>query len=381
MLGGATAQTYADALRLLLARPARRCSYHALRTDRRRRSRDDVARAIDDVAATEADGKPLLAVLHGRRRACRKRSVRAKAMSPRSRIPSLPPGRWARRRACRLAAPAARGRSHARRRRPAGRLARRRTAISSAVRTSGSSPPRRASSFRRTDSPRRRADADDAASAVEAARELGLPGRREVRRGPALTRPTPGASHSILPTTMRYARPSRPSVHPSSCSRWCAAVPSSSSASSRIPCSAPSWQSGRRRARRAHRRGRHPDRAAHGTGSRGARPERQGRTARSRVPRRAGGGRRSDHRSRPSPRPPRGGAAGRGRARPESGHRSARPLRRGRCAVRVRHPSRSTGRRPGRRQLRVLHDRNGRGTDEHRDQRARSGGTRRRRIR
>ena len=62
MLGGATAQTYADALRLLLHDP-HVDAVITLFVPTVTALADDVARAIDDVAAAEAVGKPLLAVL------------------------------------------------------------------------------------------------------------------------------------------------------------------------------------------------------------------------------------------------------------------------------------------------------------------------------
>ena len=62
MLGGATAQTYADALRPLL-RDAHVDAVITLFVPTVTAVAQDVARAIDDVAATEAVGKPVLAVL------------------------------------------------------------------------------------------------------------------------------------------------------------------------------------------------------------------------------------------------------------------------------------------------------------------------------
>ena len=62
MLGGATAQTYADALRPLLHDPYVDAVI-ALFVPTVTADAQDVSRAIDDVAATEAAGKPVLAVL------------------------------------------------------------------------------------------------------------------------------------------------------------------------------------------------------------------------------------------------------------------------------------------------------------------------------
>ena len=62
MLGGATAQTYADALRPLLRDP-HVDAVITLFVPTVTAVAQDVARAIDDVAATEAAGKPVLAVL------------------------------------------------------------------------------------------------------------------------------------------------------------------------------------------------------------------------------------------------------------------------------------------------------------------------------
>ena len=93
MLGGATPQTYADALRPLLRDP-HVDAVITLFVPTVTALADDVAQAIDEVAAAEATGKPVLAVVMTAEGVPRS-SVVARATSPRSPIRSPRPVRWA----------------------------------------------------------------------------------------------------------------------------------------------------------------------------------------------------------------------------------------------------------------------------------------------
>ncbi len=264
------------------SRPARRRRDHAVRAHGRPRSREDVARAIDDVAATEAAGKPVLAVVMSAE-GSRRPSMRAKATSPRSRIPSPRPGRWA---APPRAPTGCAGRTERfpalEDDRQAAQPRASSTARSCAARTSWLEPAEtRAAaagirhSARRTSGlqtiPPRPSSPPD---------ELGYPVVVKIGRGRRPQDRAWGESRSTSPTTMPYAMPPSGSAHRCSSSRWCARC---RAPRGRRPGSGVRSARGirpRGRARRAHRRGRVPDRAPDRPGRRGTRPERQDGAAR-----------------------------------------------------------------------------------------------------